>query len=349
MTAGKRYVLSATGNVKIAQAGASARARVLTVIYRVGQSGYVFVDSPAVPNVVGAPARVSVAFTLPAGTTEAFVRVYHGATSGEIRWDGFRLSEHTGDPTDTGFFDGDTADTAVYDYFWTAAAHPTTSSRRALVDRPPAALLWQPGRSALEFLAPILQAAGLRLYCTEAREWYLVDGATYTAPGVVQLTQPGNLHRATETTDRDSGEWYDAALVRYRWRQPDGTTAERVDFHGAPGYSRVATFELEAPYPGPGRAAYKVKRAAGLGRTADVVALADLDARPTQILRLHLEDTPELLGVVRSVRFELEDGTMSLTSRGLVDLGPDAILAIPDEYSIVELPGTILALDPSSL
>jgi hypothetical protein len=350
LQAGRRYLLRVDANTKVAYTGAAdANARRASVYYRRGAGPYQSFHTNAAPNVVGSPATLTTVFELPADTTEAWVRLHLGSTTGQIRFDAFRLSEYTGDPTDTEPFNGSTAASAGYAYAWEAGAHASRSRRTALIDRPADSLLWAPGRSALDFLAPILQAAGMRLFCTEAREWFLVDGATYTAAGVVQLTQPGNLHRATETTDRDSGEWFDAALVRYRWRRPDGTTAERIDFHGAPGYSRVETFELDAPYPGPGRAAYKVKRAAGVGRTADVAALTSLETRPTQVLRLTLEDSPQLLGVVRAVTFDLGDGTMQLASRGLTDLGPDSILAIPDEYTIAELPGTINALTPSSL
>ena len=323
LQAGKSYVLSATGNVKVALAGAAARTRCLTVIYRVGQSGYVFVDSPPIPAAVNTPGRVSVAFTLPPGTTEAFVRAYLGASTGQVRWDAFRLSEATPNPLDTVFFSGDTPDTAAYDYFWTAASHPTTSSRRALVDRPAASLSWEPGVSAWEFLQPLVQAAGMRLLCDEDRKWWLLDGAGYLAPGVTQLSFGAHMLEAASGVSRD-GDWYDAALVRYRWTDAAGISQERIDWYAEPGYTKARLFDIDAPYPGPGRAEYKVKRAEGLGRTATVRAPLDVAVTPSQALRLNLPNLPELFGVTRSVDFNLDDFTMTLESRGLTDVPPGA-------------------------
>lgn len=270
--------------------------------------------------------RISVAGIAPAGTVRCKPIVWGNATvGGSLMYVDDALLADTLELVDA--FDGNTPDTEEYGHVWDGAAGVSQSRRHALINRSPDSLEWEPGRSALDFLSPILQAAGMRLYCDERRRWHLIDGATFTAPGTLTLTMPGNLHTADETTDRDAGEWYDAAVVRYRWRRADGTMAEAVDHYAAPGHSRAARFELDAPYPGPGRAAYKVKRAAGVGRTYDVTALSNLDVAATQLLRLTLPGVPQLLGVVRSVEYDLEAGTMRIGSRGLVDVDPDSWLA----------------------
>jgi hypothetical protein len=121
-----------------------------------------------------------------------------------------------------------------------------------------------------------------------------------------------------------NSDWFDAAIVRYRWTDATGARQERIDWYAAPGYTKASLFDIAAPYPGPGRAEYKVKRAQGLGRTASVHAPLDLTVSPSQALRLNLPNLPELFGVTRSVEFDLNDLTMTIASRGLTDVPPEA-------------------------
>jgi hypothetical protein len=97
MSAGKTYVLSATGRVKNALSGAEdVHARRLTAWYYIPTANvYTPVASDPIPTTVGEATRVSVRFTIPPEATEAFIRVYHGHANGQIQWDAFRLSEYT--------------------------------------------------------------------------------------------------------------------------------------------------------------------------------------------------------------------------------------------------------------
>lgn len=96
MQAGKTYVISAEGSVRSlmsgdrpaeadASGGQKSRTRSIVVHSRVGSGPYSIWHSPQVPNVAESEVRTSVRFTLPAGTTEAFVRFYHGGTKGTDR------------------------------------------------------------------------------------------------------------------------------------------------------------------------------------------------------------------------------------------------------------------------
>lgn len=222
------------------------------------------------------------------------------------------------------------------------ASYPTTPDADAL--------LWQPGVRAWDFIQPLFQQAGLRLFCDEQRRWYLVDGVQFIAAGLLDLELPGSVHQLVDTTDRDSDEWFDAAVVTYRWLSSvDDSPVVQHDVYAPPGSTRTAAFEIEHAYPGPGAAQYAVTKATNKGHTADVVALANLGVTPSQVVRITLPDETLLAGLVRTVSIDLDRGLMNVTTRGLTDVGADAILAFPSGVRIIDLPGIIKDLKPSDM
>ncbi|RZU64610.1 hypothetical protein EV379_0913 [Microterricola gilva] len=325
MQAGKTYTVSGIFMISAAMAGtAVAQARRIVAYTRVGSGSYVTTSSAQAPNAAG-NTRLSVTFTVPPGATEAFVRFYHGhASTASCYWIDLRLSEGT----ETAYFDGDTADTADYGYNWTGAAGKSTATRTALVDRSPELLNWKPGESAWDFVQPLFQAAALRLFCDEARKWWLVDGS-YIASGQTQLSTAKNLTKAVDQISRDDDDWFDAALFIYRWRDSTGAAQEAIDWYAEPGRSRVRTFILERAYPGPGAARYAVKRAAGRGRTLDVSAVSQYAVKPTQPVTVTLPATPIQTGVVASVAWDLATDEMAVKTRGLTDTPPTAWIFLP--------------------
>ncbi|HEY6020690.1 MAG TPA: hypothetical protein VIY48_12590 [Candidatus Paceibacterota bacterium] len=111
MVANGTYTLSGWVYTPIAQTGTlHARARKLVVIHRIGAGAYnEFATSAGTNAPVTGGERVSVTFTLPAGTTEAFVRLYNGAgntATNLVQWDGILLE--TGSSLNP-YFDGDSA------------------------------------------------------------------------------------------------------------------------------------------------------------------------------------------------------------------------------------------------
>lgn len=343
---GKTYVLSATGNVKTAFSGSNlaadsadaggganlSRVRALVVHTRQGEGAYDIWHSQQVPNVVNSATRVWVAFTVPIGCTEVFLRAYLGNTAGQIRWDGFTLVER-GPGTvaeDAVYFDGDTLDTANYVYGWDGEQDGSTSTRTAVVERSPEVYRWTPGVSAWDFLSPLTSVAGLRLYCDESRAWRLIDPGEYGVPGRVTVS----THNATEGVDRidrsDPNVYCTGVVVIYRWRDADGQQHEEFDTAGTPG--RVLEWEYERPYPGPGAAAAILARRTGRGRTQDVTALADWSATPGMEAGITLPGTVSQIGQTASVRWSLTDGLMRVGTRGLTDAVPGSWLAWdPDE------------------
>ncbi len=80
------------------------------------------------------------------------------------------------------YFDGATAAGSGYTYEWQDAAHASASSRLPVTERAPELFEWRAGVSAIDFLAPLVQANGFRLVCDEQRRWTL-RGVNYIAPG----------------------------------------------------------------------------------------------------------------------------------------------------------------------
>lgn len=323
MTAGKTYTFSATGSVQTAVGGgANENARRIVVYHRVGTGPYLGTPSLALPTTVGASTRVSATVTLPAGTTEAFVRVFLGHTIGAVTWARFRLTEHDPRPgvDNTAFFSGDTADTHEYRYDWDGTVHASPSKRTALIDRAPELLHWLAGVSAWDFLMPLTSSSGLRLFCDEGRKWRLVP-RSYMVPGAI-LANVGNTREGTDTITRDGDEWADGVVARFRWRGDDGTQLEASDHAGTAG--KVLTFDFDRPYPGPGTAAFILNRMHGQGRSQEVVTVTNYTATPGMEARLTMPDTDQQTGRVTRVEFGLTEGFMVIGSRGLTDTPPEA-------------------------
>ncbi|MFS0714101.1 hypothetical protein ABC195_09460 [Microbacterium sp. 2P01SA-2] len=252
---------------------------------------------------------------VPVGVTNMILRAYHGFRSTDIViWSDFRLSEYTGDPTDTGYFDGLTPNTPGYVYTWEGDAGLSVSNRRAIIDRDPDSMLWRAGQSGIDFLAPLVQAAGLRLVCDEMGTFTLRN-EDYSAPGALAIRHAINLVDGTDKVSRDDALWFDAAVTVYRWTDRNGVQQERTDAYALPGYSRVRTFERTTPYPGPGFSEYAVRRAQGRGREVSATAVADWEAAAEQPITVVLDAAPIQTGRTARVEFNLDRDEMTVTTR----------------------------------
>ncbi len=330
--AGKTMVMRAAVRTGSALTNPSSDAARLSVFYSTnGGASYAQAATGVGSRGASTLTKVAFRFDLPEGVTQVIVRAYHGWRSTDaVLWSDFRLSEYTGDPTDEGYYDGLTPDTDGYSYDWEADSGLSTSIRSAIIDRPADSLLWRAGDNALEFLHPLIQSHGLRLVCDETRTWTLRDEA-HTAPGAISLRQGVNIIAADENIDRDSGLWFDARITRYRWTDAQGVARERVDAFALPGYSRVTTVEVNAPYPGPGRSEYAVRRAQGRGREVTATAPADWTTRTEQPITITLNGVPIQTGITSRVEFDIERGEMTVSTRatdtpaGAIDLLPGTI------------------------
>ncbi|WP_156784901.1 hypothetical protein [Microbacterium sp. BH-3-3-3] len=280
---------------------------------------------------------------IPVGTTHVIVRAYHGFNSDQsVLWSDFRMSEYTGDPTDTGYFDGNTANTAAYTTVWEGDTGLSTTRRTALIERDPETLLWKSGQTAMDFLQPIVQSFGLRLVCIETRRWSL-RAEDFTAPGALSIRHGINLIDADDKLSRDDADWFDAAVTVYKWTDRNGNTQERRDAYGPAGYSRLRTFERNTPYPGPGFSQYAVRRAQGRGREVTATAVSDFRANAEMPVTVVLEEAPRADGTIvppsqatqtgqtSRVTFDLDRDEMTITTRttdtpaGAIDLAVGTI------------------------
>lgn len=213
-------------------------------------------------------------------------------------------------------WDGDTATDAYYDYVWDGTAGGSTSRRVRLDDRDPLLLNQDPGETDWDFLQPLVQAAGLRLFCDELRRWYLVDPDTYTVAGTIDLDDP---KRADDRISRDRGDWADKVVVKYSWIGAAGTPQVRYDVAGSG--TMLVLIEWDRPYPGPGAAAAILARYQGRGRVQSILAGAELAASPAMAVTTELPHTPPQEGVISRVRFDLDVSSiaMTITPRDLED------------------------------
>ncbi|MER6564620.1 hypothetical protein ABT300_44370, partial [Streptomyces sp. NPDC001027] len=187
-----------------------------------------------VSTVVGTPVatssagyvRPTISAVAPPGATHVLPYIaITGTVSGQIHFVDAAMF-HEGDRA-IPYHDGSIAPSG-YTVSWQDVAHKSASTRTPLVERRPEALRWPAGTSALAFLHPLVQAAGFRLVCNEAREWTLRDAA-WREPGAQTYRYGVNIINGSEELTRDSEAWYDAAVFRYTWTDRDGITHTRDD------------------------------------------------------------------------------------------------------------------------
>jgi hypothetical protein len=234
------------------------------------------------------------------------------------------------------YFDGASTVTG-YVCTWDDGIGPSVSTRTPLspIDaRDPDSLVWRAGDSAMDFLHPLVQAAGYRLVCDEARVWTL-RSSSYVAAGNMTFAAGVNLTDATDTLSRDSDDWFDAQVTRYVWEDANGIARTKVDYWGLTSSpTKVRLVEVNAPYPGTGRSQYAVKRAQGRGRVVQAAKVSDWTARAEQAVTVLLDGAPTQTGLTESVTFDLDLDEVSIATRttdtlpGSIDLLPGTIDAL---------------------
>jgi hypothetical protein len=276
-------------------------------------------------------------FTAPEGATKLRLRSF---TTGSVpavtslNTTGWRVSEVTTDPTDTGYYDGDTTDTTEYVYAYSGS----TSTRTALIERAPDILTWPVGVSGLAFLAPILQSLGLRLVCDETRAWTLRD-ETYRVDGAIPIRYGVNMISGSERISRDDGLWFDARVTRYRWTDQNGIRQERTDAYALNDpYTKLTKLDIDAPYPGPGRSEYAVRRAQQRGREITARKVATWTEHAEQPTTVRLAYPPMQIGTAQSLVFDLSTSEVEITTR-TVDT-PDGAVNLLDS-TVNALTGTV--------
>lgn len=345
MQAGRTYTFSASGVVRSVLGGTEQpnRSRRLVVVANVNGTFTDLASSQKVENVAFTGSepgeRQSVTFTLPTGTTQVFLRLYHGHTQGTITWRAFRLSEtdQYAGTHNIDYFDGFRPASSHYAYSWTGNADASPSRRVALFSRAPEVLSWRAGRSAWDFLSGIIDVAGLRLWCDEERRWWLVEPKEYKVPGRVSV-RVDNATEGTDTIDADGTDAPTGVVARFTWRDNDGESKTRDDYAGAPG--RVLVAEFDRPYPGPGTAALLLTGLTNRGRTQAVTVNSMMGVTPAQEISISLPGTNDQLGQLQAVAWDLTEGLMDLESSGLTEVTPGSWLAGYNDRTWAQAPNT---------
>jgi hypothetical protein len=169
---------------------------------------------------------------------------------------------------------------------------------------------------AWEFIETITQAAGLKIYCDEARRWYLVDPVAIS--GELELKDNDNITAFTKDITRD-GLYYNQVIIRY-----DAITLGVIyDRYDAIGTGAVKTLYLEKSnieFPGFGAAQSITERALTRGETYSMEAIANFDARPRQTLTIDITGEPTKTGIIQSVTWNLPSARMSIDIRDLQEV-----------------------------
>lgn len=356
LQAGKTYTASGWYRQATAQSVTRPRARSIVATAVVGGRERIIATSSSAPNIIhstptAAGSRVALTFTVPANATDATIRLYDGYTGHVCWWDGILLVEGNGMETNNitplVYFDGDTLDSDTYVYDWDDAVGLSSSRRTPVLERTPDFLTWSPGQSAWDFLTPILQAVGLRLFCDEGRVWRLADD-TYSVPGVVRAAAGLNLYSHTDLMSRTATQtdglplFCDAVVIEYRWTDARGVEQVRYDQAGSASPSKAYYLERrETAYPGPGTAAYILRRLQARQKQQTATAAIDFAATPGMTVAITSSATEALTGYLDSVEWGLSSDDMQLVSKGLVLVASGSIGRAPANQTVGSITSTI--------
>lgn len=183
----------------------------------------------------------------------------------------------------------------------------------------PESAVWGPGVSAWDYVSPLVQAAGMRLWCDEMRQWRLEPAGLPTGV-TTTLSDSENAIEIDFTTDRDDELWFDAATVKYEWTDSGGLRQVAYDTYATTGWTKSETFSYARPYPGPGAAQALVERALRLGRDFEATAVNDYTAYPGNALVIQRTGSPNQGGFVRAVNWSFPSNEMRVQTRGMVAL-----------------------------
>lgn len=333
---------------------------IISLVFRNDAGGAVqefTLSTGTLPTLLTNSSRVAVTAVAPPGSTSVQVYLKASSTANLYSVSGAEWMLVEGDGRDTDgtswitWFQGDTVPgTTGYLYAWTGSANASSSTRTPAVDRDPAALLWKQVDVADDFLRPILEATGLRLFQNELGVFTLADNG-YRVPGQVVMQHGSTLYGGQESSSvLDEGDDgfplnADAVIVTYAWTDAFGAARTATDVATAAAtYSRPYVLEkTDTPYPGPGQAKFLLTRLLARKRQIDTVGRPDWTARPGMAAVVSLPHRPTATGYVQAIEFDLAAATMTVTTKGLVTTPPGSIGNAPITQTIGSVPGTIAA------
>lgn len=183
---------------------------------------------------------------------------------------------------------------------------------------PAYSFLWLPNQTAWDILDVLVKAANLVLFCDEKGDWYLEPAASVA--GDLYLKDDDNITTLSSRIDRNSGNFFDYAVVEYR---NEGSVPVYKNF-GVSGFpiSKDAYFLVEnVEPPASGNAAQSmVWRAVTRGETYEVEAIANYDARPRQNMTIDVTGEAVKTAIIQSVTWSLPSARMSVDIRDLQEV-----------------------------
>lgn len=351
-SSGGTYTVSCFYRQSSAQTGTvNGDARKLQIVAVVDGNTVIIGRSNQASNVANTTTKLTATFKVPDTASEVAVRLVNGSGSGSASpsyFDGLLMTE--GDGNDTNglplvVFDGSVANTTAYTYTWDGTGDRSSSTRTPVVERDPESLTWSLGQTAMDFLQPILQAVGMRLFCDESRAWWLVSNE-YAVDGVVRISAGDNAYSGSDLMSRtatgpDGAPLNtDAVFVHFTWRDKvTGLDREKWDIAAPAGYQRPYVVERpNKPYTGPGTASYLLSRYKARRRTQNVTAAVDYSVTPGQEVAITLPGMDLQSGYVDAVSWSLSADEMTVYSKGLVTATAKSYNQQPDSMTYASLP-----------
>jgi hypothetical protein len=224
------------------------------------------------------------------------------------------------------YFDGATPANTFYTFAWQGVADASISTRVLKTPRSADLLNWMPGTDAWDFLAPIVEATGFRLWCDEAGVWKLAK--QWGLKTQVNLSNKNGVKVASDTRTRNDGTYWQSVSITYKWTDSDGINRTAYDSAGTVGDLCLAEVQ-NTPYPGPGAAGYVLARAGGRGRVFDLQAISNYGAEPGAKLIITLPGMPIQTGEVSAVTWNFPSGDMTVKSKALTNTPPNSWVLAP--------------------
>lgn len=192
------------------------------------------------------------------------------------------------------------------------------------------ALPFRAGQSMWQHMDDLALLAGVRIQADGTGGWRITRKVTAAGPVVLDLSQGQQnsiAERIQDTISRE--EYYDAALLRYQWRDTAGV--EKTIYGAFPTGGAAAGFGKKSFYEvrtGPvtqanANAAAKaiVRALSARGDSYSVDAVAAYWLRDGDTVKIRLATGATALHIVRAVTFHLATGRMTVTTRQPSNLG----------------------------
>jgi hypothetical protein len=339
MEPGKTYTFSATVFAEFGLSGLMADNAMRIVAYTKVPNLEVE-ETSSDEFIPGKVQRPYVTFTVPEGATEAYIRLYHGGVWGgrfpAVFANHFLLEQGS---VERPYFSGQYSignQPPEVAWSWEGTANNSVSRMVELASTGDNSVVWAQGDAAWDFISPLMEAAGLRLFCDENRKWKLVD-SSYSVPGSVRISEAWNLVSGSDVIDADGDAWFDSVVIRYSWTDVYGDSWTDVDVYAPTGYRKTLVLERNSPRV-VGAARYIASRLLGRGRTLSLEAVSDFSVTPGCEVVASLPGTTPVVSRLMGVSWNLGSDEMSIGTRGALDVPLEAWALVPDEVTWTNIP-----------